>query len=1010
MIYTTLFFTKNEIMSAGKNTQPMARLCTLAFVILAISTSSSAQSSTPIDQILKTHDIIQVNTGQLYEQITASATDATIPLTIADYNIHLHRAPTLAPSYKAVDHLGNTIDNPGRAIPLRGHTRDGRPVTATIGKNYLMASIGVGNDQIWIEKGSSLDPSLGSDQYVLYLASAVISDPHARCGVTKKTKQTEKYNSDLQRSAMMGTCYDVEYAMAHDFSMTTQLGTAADVENFGIAITNEMNTLYSGQFADILNFQITGQFVSPSTGADPWTTSLNAGTLLNSFTSWAPSNFGFPHDDGTLWTNRNLAGSTIGLAWLGTVCTSNKYNICEHQVSIVVNRRLVGHEVGHNFGLDHVSGSFVMAGVVNNASDTWSPFNISEIENYYNGLPNSCLDSPCQLGTPSISWLTATSTFDELSTLPNSAGNCGVAYEDRVIVLDRSNFSASTIGVAISVNAASTAEVGDYELLTPAVTFVSGGALTEAVMVRIYDDAIQEGDETIQLDFAITSGTATVGGIPSHTLTINDSGDEVSSNCCSGGALTTIGSATNFDGRFLAGNNSSFRSRYFIPASTLLSAGVIAGPISQLDLNVWIKNSTSAFEDLTISLANHSGSTLPSTWITTTAVFSDDYNTTLGWNAFPFTTPFTWNGTAGLYVELCYSGASPGGVDALLGAPVADFNSGYVTSFSPPLCTGDIFGNALHNITPQTRITSSGGAKIETSTTTTYSSPIASGETIHIYSDDDEVIASLTNTGSTDIGCVDMAVHTAGNGKSSLTGTIDEYSDKTIKIDTDVDADYSVTLYYKDTELTTWGANAGSLQVLQSSVPLVSATASTVVTAATTVTAFDGSDTGSGYTATFTGDGYFTITDRAGQAPAAFDGSIFVAGSGNGILMTSSSGNRYLVYEGSPNNLVVTTAPSVLAAASVGGSDVYISGSGGLFLRALSGGSYSEYGVTNAGVLTYTPATIPGPPVVRLLSGDLEVSGAGNGLVMSSANGACFKISVVDDNGGSLDVSAVSCP
>ncbi|MEO1628387.1 MAG: PKD domain-containing protein, partial [Bacteroidota bacterium] len=129
----------------------------------------------------------------------------------------------------------------------------------------------------------------------------------------------------------------------------------------------------------------------------PWTTSTNASTLLNSFRSWG--NGGFPTVGGNfdlaqLWTDRNLAGSTIGIAWLNAVCTSRRYHVCEDFSSNAnLLRVLTAHEIGHNFSASHDAGGsgFIMAPSVNNTS-TWSNASKNSINN---AIPRYACLSDC---------------------------------------------------------------------------------------------------------------------------------------------------------------------------------------------------------------------------------------------------------------------------------------------------------------------------------------------------------------------------------------------------------------------------------------------------------------------------------------------------------------------------------------------------------------------------------------------------------------------------------------
>lgn len=108
--------------------------------------------------------------------------------------------------------------------------------------------------------------------------------------------------------------------------------------------------------------------------------------------------------------------------------------------------------------------------------------------------------------SPSVGFDTATSTENETDATFNTT-----------IPVTFSNYS-SDVTLSVSVNGASTAEAGDYTLNTTSLTFNANG--TQSISLDINDDADMD-NETIVLDLAVTSGSATVSN-SSHTVTIQD--------------------------------------------------------------------------------------------------------------------------------------------------------------------------------------------------------------------------------------------------------------------------------------------------------------------------------------------------------------------------------------------------------------------------------------------------------------------------------------------------------
>ena len=121
---------------------------------------------------------------------------------------------------------------------------------------------------------------------------------------------------------------------------------------------------------------------------------------MNSFTDWAPGGFAFNHDIGSIWTDRDFNGSTIGIAWVGALCTPIQYNALQDFSSNAnLKRVMVAHEFGHNFDASHdASGSpHIMAPAVQNTT-TWSAASKTDMQNFYNSV--NCLDFCASVSAP----------------------------------------------------------------------------------------------------------------------------------------------------------------------------------------------------------------------------------------------------------------------------------------------------------------------------------------------------------------------------------------------------------------------------------------------------------------------------------------------------------------------------------------------------------------------------------------------------------------------------------
>ncbi len=278
----------------------------------------------------------------------------------------------------------------------RGWVVNGGNARLTVAENFIYGYIESSEEIFWIEPARYYSKSSSSSSVVIYRGSDVVFDPNLICGNTETTKRVKDIQQSL-RGERSGSCYTVEMAIASDFSMYEKFNNStADVLLHNVGVMNNVNGIYTNVFDDDLEFVIVEQYVSTCATCDPWSSSTNASTLLSSFTSWgAGGGFNEDFDLGQLWTNRNLDGPTIGLAWLNGACGSNKYHILQDFSSNAnLLRVLAGHEIAHNFGASHDSGvlTHVMAPYVQNTT-TWSANSISEISDAIDDLVagGSCL-------------------------------------------------------------------------------------------------------------------------------------------------------------------------------------------------------------------------------------------------------------------------------------------------------------------------------------------------------------------------------------------------------------------------------------------------------------------------------------------------------------------------------------------------------------------------------------------------------------------------------------------
>jgi PKD repeat protein len=406
------------------------------------------------DSELATHfyeyDIFTFDATALHQAMKADDNDMRLQLLFGDelFEMYLYPSNLRSPDYILRQAGDDGITQLTPDLEIRAYRGEligapGGSVRLTMDEDYLYGTIQKGKTLYFIEPVNYFNKQAPANQFVLYKEADVIPYEGNFCGATELAKQQEKHKGfghdrlhgqdhdhdhDHSANRATGLCYEVDLAIASDGLMFNSYGSIPAVENHNIAVMNNVAGNWDDEFADELVFVIVEQFVSTSPSNDPWTSSTNAGTLLNSFTSWGPSGFTATHDVGSLWTDRDFNGGTIGIAWLSAICTSIRYHcLQDFSSNAQLLRVLTSHELGHNFAANHdPSGTWIMSPSVN-SSTQWSPATTNVINNYYPTRP--CL-SLCPPPAPPVALFSSNlnnlcegsmvTFYDESQFSPNS--------------------------------------------------------------------------------------------------------------------------------------------------------------------------------------------------------------------------------------------------------------------------------------------------------------------------------------------------------------------------------------------------------------------------------------------------------------------------------------------------------------------------------------------------------------------------------------------------------------
>ncbi|MCH7604137.1 MAG: hypothetical protein IIB54_15370, partial [Planctomycetes bacterium] len=215
---------------------------------------------------------------------------------------------------------------------------------------------------MWIEPIGDRVAGAGANQHVLYRNEDVIQDAKV-CGANDAMRVAQAApargaNGDggsAPSTAAAATFCTAELAFDADFEYFKQWGSATNVGIQINKIINAMNAQYKG---DVGITHTIGTIIVRTKPGLPYT-ELDAVKLITQFRNeWEfGSQSGVVRDMAQLFTGKNVDGGTIGIAWIGAVCTSYGYSMVQSDFngkgSLACQTDLSAHELGHNWGADH---------------------------------------------------------------------------------------------------------------------------------------------------------------------------------------------------------------------------------------------------------------------------------------------------------------------------------------------------------------------------------------------------------------------------------------------------------------------------------------------------------------------------------------------------------------------------------------------------------------------------------------------------------------------------------
>ena len=475
--------------------------------------------------------------------------------------------------------------------------------------------------------------------------------------------------------------------------------------------------------------------------------------------------------------------------------------------------------------------------------------------------------------TPMIRFPAAYASKIESTTSTSGCRN----YTDYTVNMSIDAAPTGTATVTLSIAGGATATQGlDYDFTTngnfasPSNTmiFADGATTPQPITIRVYNDAEMESTESFTFNYLISGATNAIAApsSPSYTFTITD--NDAAPVPGSSGSVT-IGNSSYSGGYFqpFRGNFQKARSQYIYLASELTAAGLGAGNITAVGFDVLSKTSTQPYNGLTISFKNTALADLSSLTYQsgTTPTYSQNYSTVAGTNSITLMTPFAWDGTSNLLVEICFDGTSASGSgDIVASSTTVDPEGLWDRQNAGVGCslTGTFNNVGGEYVRPDITFTGTlPGNPIETVLNNNRSEYVGNNGTYYFYNGIN-ILNSLDAT-SANLGCVSSNIFEAGNTWQSFLAGLRSQKVFELIPTTNSGASYTIALYYTAAEL--GGKAPASLKMAKTTAAtMAAANTSNTVTATTTFASY-----GSGYvfTASFTGFSKFFLVDASVALP-----------------------------------------------------------------------------------------------------------------------------------------------
>ncbi len=260
-------------------------------------------------------------------------------------------------------------------------------------------------EEYFIEPLTNFDANADKNVYIKY-SSANIKPTNKVCGTghemeVNKSAQSAKGGTPQGAGAclVMDRAYllDYTYYVKYNGNLNNMINRIATINN----LSEDDFKIVDG-ISDDLSFRIVDILIPTCDTCGPWPKEDTINNQLNNITNYPQDLFTNDYDHVTVvYVPSVNISSTIGLAWIGTICQTfpgalYASNVIQDYTTNLGNMRcLMSHELGHNFNANHdtIVNNCIMNPSVN-GSIIWSAKSKLQINAEIGVISGVCLD-PC---------------------------------------------------------------------------------------------------------------------------------------------------------------------------------------------------------------------------------------------------------------------------------------------------------------------------------------------------------------------------------------------------------------------------------------------------------------------------------------------------------------------------------------------------------------------------------------------------------------------------------------